>query len=167
MSVTPEPLEILLSDADDRLLLNHWLPPQEGIVPRVRRDLVLFRSISRESGLVDPSVKAAGALSRSQGALIVGGIGGPPYPSGGAEGHGRDPDLRISVEGGTVYPKPAAQAVAGGVVERQAALMHASTGGLSADQKPRFRLHPHHRPRFVSEFASARATGADIREQGL
>ena len=33
---TPEPLETALSGADDRLLLNHWLPPQEGIVPRVR-----------------------------------------------------------------------------------------------------------------------------------
>ena len=25
-----------LSAADDRILLNHWLPPQEGIVPRIR-----------------------------------------------------------------------------------------------------------------------------------
>jgi sulfoxide reductase catalytic subunit YedY len=25
-----------LSGADDRILLNHWLPPQEGIIPRVR-----------------------------------------------------------------------------------------------------------------------------------
>ena len=33
---TPEPLEGALTGADDRLLLNHWLPPQEGIVPRVR-----------------------------------------------------------------------------------------------------------------------------------
>ena len=33
---TPEPLETALSGADDRLLLTHWLPPQEGIVPRVR-----------------------------------------------------------------------------------------------------------------------------------
>jgi len=32
----PEPLEAALSGADDRLLLNHWLPPQEGIVPRIR-----------------------------------------------------------------------------------------------------------------------------------
>jgi len=36
MPVTREPLEARLSDAEDRLLLNHWLPPQEGIVPRVR-----------------------------------------------------------------------------------------------------------------------------------
>jgi sulfoxide reductase catalytic subunit YedY len=33
----PEPLERALTDADDRLLLlSHWLPPQAGIVPRVR-----------------------------------------------------------------------------------------------------------------------------------
>lgn len=32
----PEPLERSLSDADDRLLLNHWMPPQAGIVPRLR-----------------------------------------------------------------------------------------------------------------------------------
>ncbi len=32
----PEPLEAALSGADDRLRLSHWLPPQEGIVPRVR-----------------------------------------------------------------------------------------------------------------------------------
>ena len=36
--VTPphDPLAAKLSAADDRILLNHWLPPQEGIVPRVR-----------------------------------------------------------------------------------------------------------------------------------
>ncbi len=32
----PDPLEAALSGADDRLLLSHWLPPQEGIAPRVR-----------------------------------------------------------------------------------------------------------------------------------
>jgi len=31
-----DPLAAKLSAADDRLLLSHWLPPQEGIVPRVR-----------------------------------------------------------------------------------------------------------------------------------
>ena len=36
--VTPrhDPLAATLSAADDRVLLSHWLPPQEGIVPRVR-----------------------------------------------------------------------------------------------------------------------------------
>ena len=34
--MTPEPLEGALTDADDRLRLNHWLPPQTGIVPRIR-----------------------------------------------------------------------------------------------------------------------------------
>ena len=33
---TPEPLEAALTGADDRLRLNHWLPPQTGIVPRIR-----------------------------------------------------------------------------------------------------------------------------------
>jgi sulfoxide reductase catalytic subunit YedY len=32
----PEPLEAALTGADDRLRLNHWLPPQNGIVPRIR-----------------------------------------------------------------------------------------------------------------------------------
>ncbi len=31
-----DPLAAKLTPADDRILLNHWLPPQEGIVPRVR-----------------------------------------------------------------------------------------------------------------------------------
>ena len=31
-----EPLEAALTSADDRLRLNHWLPPQNGIVPRIR-----------------------------------------------------------------------------------------------------------------------------------
>jgi methionine sulfoxide reductase catalytic subunit len=31
-----EPLEAALTGADDRLRLNHWLPPQNGIVPRIR-----------------------------------------------------------------------------------------------------------------------------------
>ena len=34
--ITSEPLESALTDADDRLLLNHWMPPQAGIVPRIR-----------------------------------------------------------------------------------------------------------------------------------
>ena len=42
-------------------------------------------AVLRDSGLVDPLVKAAGALSRSPGVLIVGGIGGPPYPGGGGD----------------------------------------------------------------------------------
>lgn len=36
------------------------------------------------SGLVEPLVNAAGALSRSPGALIVGGVGGPLCPNGAA-----------------------------------------------------------------------------------
>jgi sulfoxide reductase catalytic subunit YedY len=34
--MTPELLEGALTDADDRLLLNHWMPPQAGIVSRIR-----------------------------------------------------------------------------------------------------------------------------------
>jgi hypothetical protein len=34
--IAPEPLEGALTSADDRLRLNHWLPPQNGIVPRIR-----------------------------------------------------------------------------------------------------------------------------------
>ncbi len=35
-SVSPEPLRAALSDADDRVILSHWLPPSQGIVPRIR-----------------------------------------------------------------------------------------------------------------------------------
>jgi sulfoxide reductase catalytic subunit YedY len=31
-----EPLRAALSDADDHVRLNHWLPPQQGIAPRIR-----------------------------------------------------------------------------------------------------------------------------------
>jgi len=31
-----DPLAASLTQADDRVLLNHWLPPQAGIVPRIR-----------------------------------------------------------------------------------------------------------------------------------
>ena len=31
-----DPIEASLTHADDRILLSHWLPPQAGIVPRVR-----------------------------------------------------------------------------------------------------------------------------------
>ncbi len=31
-----EPLRAKLSAADDRVRLNHWLPPQAGIVPLIR-----------------------------------------------------------------------------------------------------------------------------------
>lgn len=34
--MTPDPPEEALTDADDRLLLNHWMPPQADIVPRIR-----------------------------------------------------------------------------------------------------------------------------------
>jgi DMSO/TMAO reductase YedYZ molybdopterin-dependent catalytic subunit/thiosulfate reductase cytochrome b subunit len=34
--IAPEPLESALTGADDRLLLNHWMPPQTGIAPRIR-----------------------------------------------------------------------------------------------------------------------------------
>jgi len=33
---THDPLAADLTPADDRILLNHWLPPQEGIVLRIR-----------------------------------------------------------------------------------------------------------------------------------
>ena len=33
---SPEPLRASLSDADDRIRLNHWMPPQQGIAPRIR-----------------------------------------------------------------------------------------------------------------------------------
>lgn len=35
-SPSPEPLRTSLSDADDRIRLNHWMAPQWGIVPRIR-----------------------------------------------------------------------------------------------------------------------------------
>ncbi|MDQ2803426.1 MAG: oxidoreductase, partial [Pseudomonadota bacterium] len=31
-----DPIEADLSRADDRMVLSDWLPPQEGIVPRIR-----------------------------------------------------------------------------------------------------------------------------------
>jgi len=39
VKITPpshDPIAASLTPADDRLVLSHWLPPQEGIVPRVR-----------------------------------------------------------------------------------------------------------------------------------
>src|ERR1700693_2205293 len=33
---TPGPLEGALTGADDRVLLNNWLPPQVGVVPKIR-----------------------------------------------------------------------------------------------------------------------------------
>ena len=35
-AMTPESLEGALSGADDRVLLNNWLPPQVGVVPKIR-----------------------------------------------------------------------------------------------------------------------------------
>jgi sulfoxide reductase catalytic subunit YedY len=35
-SFPAEPLRAKLSDADDRIRLNHWMPPQQGIAPRIR-----------------------------------------------------------------------------------------------------------------------------------
>jgi sulfoxide reductase catalytic subunit YedY len=35
-ATTPELLEAALTHADDRLLADHWMPPQAGVVPRVR-----------------------------------------------------------------------------------------------------------------------------------
>lgn len=36
MPAMPEPLEAALTSADARLRLNHLLPPQNGIAPRIR-----------------------------------------------------------------------------------------------------------------------------------
>ncbi len=36
IAASHDPLAASLSVADDRILLSHWLPPQEGIVPRIR-----------------------------------------------------------------------------------------------------------------------------------
>ena len=35
-AMTPEPLEVALTGADDRVLLSDWLPPQVGVVPKIR-----------------------------------------------------------------------------------------------------------------------------------
>ena len=35
-AMTPEPLEGALTGADDRVLLSDWLPPQVGVVPKIR-----------------------------------------------------------------------------------------------------------------------------------
>jgi hypothetical protein len=35
-SPSAEPLRAKLSDADDRIRLNHWMPLQQGVAPRVR-----------------------------------------------------------------------------------------------------------------------------------
>jgi sulfoxide reductase catalytic subunit YedY len=35
-AMTPEPLEGALTGADDRVFLNNWLPPQVGVVPKIR-----------------------------------------------------------------------------------------------------------------------------------
>lgn len=35
-SSSVEPLRAKLGDADDRIRLNHWMPPQQGIAPRIR-----------------------------------------------------------------------------------------------------------------------------------
>jgi len=31
-----DPIETCLNSADARVRLNHWLPPQAGVVPRIR-----------------------------------------------------------------------------------------------------------------------------------
>ena len=36
MTLTHDPLAERLSAADDRVRLNHWLPPQAGVVPKIR-----------------------------------------------------------------------------------------------------------------------------------
>src|SRR6185437_6771995 len=33
---THDPIAASLTPADDRIVLSHWLPPQEGIAPRIR-----------------------------------------------------------------------------------------------------------------------------------
>ena len=35
-SSSAEPLRAKLGDADDRIRLNHWMPPQNGIASRIR-----------------------------------------------------------------------------------------------------------------------------------
>ena len=42
---SPEPLRATLSDADDRIRLNHWMPPQQGIFPRIRMGSRWFNTL--------------------------------------------------------------------------------------------------------------------------
>ena len=65
--MTPEPLEEMLTGADDRLRLNHWMPPQAGIVPRIR---IGRRWVSILWGL---PIGAAALLRRN---LLIYGVGG-------------------------------------------------------------------------------------------
>ena len=36
ITLVHDPIEANLSPADDRVLLNDWLPPQVGVVPKIR-----------------------------------------------------------------------------------------------------------------------------------
>jgi methionine sulfoxide reductase catalytic subunit len=51
-----EPLRAKLSAADDRIRLNHWMPPQQGIAPRIR---IAWRWINTLWGSADRSRGAA------------------------------------------------------------------------------------------------------------
>lgn len=42
---SPEPLRARLSDADNRIHLDHWMPPQRGIFPRIRIGSHWFNTI--------------------------------------------------------------------------------------------------------------------------
>lgn len=102
-------------------------------------------------------------LGATLGRRIVAALGIGPRK---AEGHGRHADAPVAVEGLAVHPEPAAQNIAGAVVERQAALVHPPAGRLAADQQTRLREHPHHRPGLVRQLARTGAAGGDLFEQG-
>ena len=82
-----------------------------------------------------------------------------------AECHGGHTNTCVRIEGAPIQSKPLAQAVAGRVVERQSAFMHASPRRLAADQQPDIGGYLHHRARFMAELLDARAACANARKQ--
>ncbi len=107
------------------------------------------------------------ARAPQRGALAPWGKIGARVHAGKAEPHRRDRDHGVIVEGRTIDPHPRPKPIAGSVVERKAALVHAPPGRLAGDEDARACACAHDRARLVAKVWRTDLARPDFRQELL
>src|SRR5690606_2759243 len=92
---------------------------------------------------------------------------GAVYSSRKTKAHRSDGNVALVIERFAVELHPFAQAIAGCIIPRDAAFVHAPARRLTRDQNARACIDPHHRPRFMWQRRGANAAGTYFFDDGL
>lgn len=122
---------------------------------------------SHQQGQLDPLQLGQHGLAPGRSAFRAGRQVAAAAGSRVAEAHGHQGDAGDVVEGLAIGAHPLAQAVAAGVVERNAGLVHATARGLANHQDARLTMGVDHRARRVRQGLGTVSAGADLGQQGL